>query len=221
VKEDERDDTRKEIGDVYNVPPEVPRASMWEAIRPRLAVDAVSENAKVRPAWQWGTLAAAAAGVVLLIGFGLGRVAQPAGPEVTPPLSVAERPAEPSGATSLVRVAAIRHLAATQTLLFEVGTEAESGAIDPNIATWATQLLTDTRLMLDSSLGDQGDMRALLEDLELILVQVVHASKAGAGLDAEVGRMELQQLTRGMQDNDVLPRIQQLLPPVAAGAVDE
>lgn len=229
---------RARIESSYNTPPEVPREAMWEAIAGQLGseeADSADQQADVvplrraapaRPAWQWGTFAAMAAGITLWIGFGLGR-ATTAGP--TAEIGVAEEsPAEvldvpvqnpaASRAAGVVRMAASRHLAATQTLLAQVGSGVEAGSLDPNVATWANQLLTDTRLMLDSPVGQQGDLRSLLEDLELILVQVVHASRAGT--DGNTGEVELQQLTQGLQDNDVLPRIQELLPPVMAGAAD-
>lgn len=232
---------RKRIEASYNTPPEVPREAMWEAISGQLGsdeVDTADQEADVvplhrtapprpaRPAWQWGTFAAMAAGITLWIGFGLGR-ATTAGPTAEidvaeeSPAEVLDLPAQnpaASRAAGVVRMAASRHLAATQTLLAEVGSGVEAGSLDPNVATWATQLLTDTRLMLDSPVGQQGDLRSLLEDLELILVQVVHASRAGA--DGDTGKVELEQLNQGLQDNDVLPRIQELLPPVMAGAAD-
>lgn len=171
--------------------------------------------------WRRNTLIAAAAGLVLWIGFGLGRATTTETGPTPPTPQVAEVP-EPTRANGdAARFAATRHLAATRTLLTTVGSNAESGSLDPNVSSLATLLLTQTRLILDSSAGRSPEMTLLLEDLELILIQVVHASNAGAGSDTEVGRMELQQLTRGLQDNDVLPRIQQLLPPVMAGVADD
>ncbi len=226
------DRVKDQIGEAYNVPPEAPRDAMWAHIEGQIGSSqtrsARSDDsfADVTPLrnrfarhWRLGTVVAAAASAVLWVGFGLGRATHPALVDSDPIPTLAE--AAPSQVNPIVRVAATRHLAATQSLLTTVGSEAAMGALDPNVAAWASRLLTDTRLMLDSSIAGQGDIRALLEDLELILVQVVHASNAGAGADADVGKMELQQLTQGMQDNDVLPRIQELLPPVMAGAADE
>jgi hypothetical protein len=44
---------------------------------------------------------------------------------------------------------------------------------DTAIQRWARRLLTDTRLLLDSPAGSDARRRALLEDLELVLVQVL------------------------------------------------
>ena len=112
--------------------------------------------------------------------------------------------------------AAARLLASTGTLLTQVEDQASSGALHADAGTWARGLLTQTRLMLDSQ--DVGDnvLRALLEDLELILMQVVTVSGAQEAGDGEVGGFELEQLTNGLRDGDVLPRIQRMLPPVLA-----
>lgn len=226
------------IGEAYNPPPEVPREAMWAQIedqlpKPSESDDVVSlaahraskdSNGAVRIPnyWRRNTLIAAAAGLVLWVGFGLGRATTPEAGPTAPIPQVAEVTA-PARANNddVARFAATRHLAATRTLLTTVGSNVESGSLDPNVASLATLLLTQTRLMLDSPAGREAEMTLLLEDLELILIQVVHASNAGAGSDTDVSRMELQQLTQGLQDNDVLPRIQQLLPPVMAGAADD
>lgn len=239
--------TKAHMKKAYNPPLDVPREAMWEEIASRLpgpSTTSESEDqndvlslaqhregrvglASGAPShWRRNTLLAAAAGVVLWLGFGLGRVTQPgvgpepAGTELAQAPPEAGTPAPASAGQGAAQFATTRHLQATRSLLTAVGSEAEAGAIDPNVASLATMLLTQTRLMLDSSAGRDVEVVRLLEDLELILVQVVHASKAGASGDSEVGRMELQQLTQGLEDNEVLPRIQELLPPVMAGAAD-
>lgn len=222
---DNWDKAKEQIAEAYHNPPEVPRDEMWQAIegrleQPEVEVHSLEAHRRRRPAWGWGTMAAAAAGLVLWAGFGLGRATAPAGDagdqETMPP--VAEAPAVAPQRDSRVRLAATRHLVATRTLLGQVGSGVAAGSINDEVGTWARQLLTDTRLMLDSPAGEQDELRTLLEDLELILVQVVHASNAGKQGDAGVGRMEMQQLTQGLRDNDVLPRIQRMLPPVMGAA---
>ncbi|HEX5971247.1 MAG TPA: hypothetical protein VFY85_04925 [Gemmatimonadaceae bacterium] len=77
---------------------------------------------------------------------------------------------------------------------------------------WARDVLTSTRLLLDSPAGSDPQMRALFTDLELVLAQIVQLS--GAPLQA--GEREL--IERAMRDRDLLPRLRSALP---AGATTE
>ena len=77
---------------------------------------------------------------------------------------------------------------------------------------WARDVLTSTRLLLDSPAAKDPQFRALFTDLELVLAQIVQLS--GAPLDA--GEREL--IERAMRDRDLLPRLRSALP---AGAATE
>jgi len=65
--------------------------------------------------------------------------------------------------------------------------------------------------------GDDPEMEGLLEDLELVLVQIVGAAELGSGQDARM-RTELSLAMRGLEEGEVLPRIQAALPNEMAGA---
>src|SRR5690348_9099602 len=71
---------------------------------------------------------------------------------------------------------------------------------------WARDVLTSTRLLLDSPAANDSQMRALFTDLELVLAQIVQLS--GAPLQA--GEREL--IERAMRDRDLLPRLRSALP---------
>lgn len=77
---------------------------------------------------------------------------------------------------------------------------------------WARDVLTSTRLLLDSPAANDPQMRALFTDLELVLAQIVQLS--GAPLQA--GEREL--IERAMRDRDLLPRLRSAVP---AGATTE
>jgi hypothetical protein len=77
---------------------------------------------------------------------------------------------------------------------------------------WARDVLTSTRLLLDSPAARDPQMRALFTDLELVLAQIVQLS--GAPLQA--GEREL--IERAMRDRDLLPRLRSAVP---AGATTE
>ena len=77
---------------------------------------------------------------------------------------------------------------------------------------WARDVLTSTRLLLDSPAASDPQMRALFTDLELVLAQIVQLS--GAPLQAS----ERELIDRAMRDRDLLPRLRSALP---AGATTE
>jgi hypothetical protein len=73
-------------------------------------------------------------------------------------------------------------------------------------ARWARDVLSSTRLLIDSPAGRDPRLRALLTDLELVLAQIVQLS--GAPLQA--GEREL--IERAMRDRDLLPRLRSAVP---------
>jgi len=193
--------------------------SLEEARRARVAAGVVDEGlpgaareARVarRPAWYrqpWGWAAAAAA--VLVVGIGIGRVTAPGvGPkaEGVPGTAVAISPN-----AEVLRAAAMDHLLNSESLLTLVRADARAGRVEPAVGTWAESLLTQTRLLLDAQGDADPVMRDLLEDLELVLAQIVGVANAGSGDEARV-RSELSLALNGLEESEVLPRIQAVVP---------
>jgi hypothetical protein len=107
-------------------------------------------------------------------------------------------------------MAAVETLVRSEPLLATVRAEASRGAVDAEVGDWARKILADTRFLLDSGLPLDPQVRSLLEDLELVLMQT---ARVGAGeADGPRAREELEILRQGMEDNDVLNRIQAVLP---------
>lgn len=71
---------------------------------------------------------------------------------------------------------------------------------------WARDVLTSTRLLLDSPAANDPQFRALFTDLELVLAQIVQLS--GAPLQAD----ERDLIERSMRERDLLPRLRSVLP---------
>jgi hypothetical protein len=94
------------------------------------------------------------------------------------PASAAE--GGPAGGSAPLRVATEQHLARTEALLAAfaggAGSDAPTAA-EPDGA-WARDLLTTTRLLLDSPAAREPARRALLEDLELVLGQIARLPRA-------------------------------------------
>lgn len=209
MSEGDMDDLSRLLRGEYNPPPEVPRDEMWAAIQgglePRIPGVASLDEARRR---RWAALRrpagwAAAAAAVLVMGVAIGRMTAPAvGPVAEIPLG---------SDASILRVAAVQHLGRSEALLRMVRADAQSGRLDPMVSTWARGLLTETRLLLDSSENQDPAMRELLEDLELVLMQIVGVS-AVPGEDDSRAREELSLALKGLERREVLPRIQAVMP---------
>lgn len=213
MKEEDMDELTRLLREEYNAPPPAPREEMWATIQAGLkdrgtpVVSLDSARAR-RGLWARRSLAwGAAAAAVLVVGFGLGRF--------TAPTPMAEAPANASPDRQVMRLAATDHLERTDALLRMVRADGRRGQLDPAMGPWAESLLSQTRLLMDSMDGDDPSMRALLEDLELVLVQIVGVADT-RGADGAQAREELSLALRGIEENHVLSRIQAVTP---AGSV--
>lgn len=213
MNERDRDELSELLREEYNAPPPTPRDEMWAAIEAGLEPRTTGvRSLDSAPSRRWAALRrplawSAAAAAVLVVGVGIGRLTAPA------PAPVAEAPAfMPNGVDATVlRVAAVEHLGRSETLLRMVRADGRSGRMDPALGTWARGLLTQTRLLLDSSEDQDPAMRELLEDLELVLVQIVGVSQA-SGEDESQVREELILALAGLEQSEVLPRIEAVVP---------
>jgi hypothetical protein len=186
---DERFDRRlREVAQDYHRPPTPPREEMWRAI-----VAARAARRQRRGAWRatlrWGVGIAA----VLALGIAIGRFSAGRG--------AADGGARDQGSGLAYRLAAAQYLTRTEALLTGLRTETRAG--EPAAAQFAAQardLLGTTRLMLDSPAAADLRLRALLEDLELVLAQI-------AQLPARGDREDLQVITHQLEQRSVLLRL--------------
>lgn len=191
----------REVSASYNAPPpssEVPREEMWRHI--------AAERLATRQPRTWSRLTrgpwtlAAAAVVLLAVGIGIGRMAQ--FEMATDP--VARVPASDSGLPGTYDIASARHLTNAEAFVTAVRMSAESPR-DTSIQRWARELLTDTRLLLDSPAGTDGRRRALFEELELVIVQIMQLE------DSRTGDTNVPLLDRTHQDQ-LLTRLRANVP---------
>lgn len=96
--------------------------------------------------------------------------------------------------SSAYQLTAVRHLSEAEALLtsFRARSTADQ-QMDAQLGSWARQLLSNTRLLLDSPVANDPQRRPLLEDLELVLVQIVQLSPGSAPQDRELIEKTLQQ----------------------------
>jgi hypothetical protein len=120
-------------------------------------------------------------------------------------LSVGGRPAVPAAPSDLAyRVAAAQYLSRTEALLTGFRTGART-AIDAQFTAQARDLLTTTRLMLDSPASQDPRLKTLLDDLELVLAQIAQLRLGG---DAEGVRL----INQGLEQRSVLLRLRTAIP---------
>lgn len=74
------------------------------------------------------------------------------------------------------QVASREHLLRAEALVTVVAATPRDVVMDSLMGKWAREMLTNTRLLLDSPAGDDPVRRRLLEDLETLLVQLVQRS---------------------------------------------
>ena len=107
------------------------------------------------------------------------------------------------------RTAAVQTLVQAEALLTAYR-GAEGTTRDPqalrDAARWARDVLSSTRLLMDSPAGRDPQLRTLFADLELILAQIVQLS--GTTLDAR----ERELIDRAMRERDLLPRLRSAVP---------
>jgi hypothetical protein len=193
MSEDRFERLMKDAAATYRRPPAAPLDEMWASIEAEAFGTPL--HAKRRPSLManpWLRMAA-----VLVLGVAIGRgstLARSAAP-TAPIKAVAVQ--DPSDSYSLTTD---RYLVQTVALLVDMPKQLQSGHTDTAFIARANESLTKLRLLMDSPAASNPRLRSLFEDLELVLVQVVHMPKGGSAADASLIR-------QAMQQHDVMPRL--------------
>ncbi|MGH7699794.1 MAG: hypothetical protein ACREMJ_04640 [Gemmatimonadales bacterium] len=192
MTDDRFEELLRDAGRDYHRPPETPREALWERIAAERARRGEAKRVVLLRPWVWGLGVAA----LLALGVGIGRWTAPATPSPGP------------GATDglAYRVAATQYLSRAEAFLTSFRADVRQGGVDARFAAQAGDLLTTTRLMLDSPAAHDATLRALLEELELVLVQIAHLGPVRAEGD------ELDFITQGMEQRGVLTKLRSAIP---------
>ena len=179
----------------YRIPPEPPLDDMWKDIEARAFQSAPAHR---RPPWTIVSVGLAAA---LVLGVALGRLttAFPSGARSVVATADSTRGAMTSAIPPLDRTTS-EVLGRTAVLLSALPNEARDGRNDARFSGQAAELLVTTRLLLDSPAASDARLKALLEDLELVLVQV-------ARLRDGRNREDLELITDALEERNVVPRL--------------
>ena len=209
VPDEKLDRLLAEASREWRVPPAAPLDEMWARVE---AAHFDVPSARRGPGRRWWTMAGAGIAAALVLGVGIGRWTAPAAPRAlarNAAAVVSDAPASVAavGTSGPYAHAATRYLDQTVALLAALpqGTrDARAG----RTAAQASELLTTTRLLLDSPMAaNDPEMRELLDDLELVLAQLARLSETRAR------RSELELINEAIEQREVLPRLRE----VAAG----
>ncbi|MGH7602883.1 MAG: hypothetical protein ACRENK_02675 [Gemmatimonadaceae bacterium] len=202
--DDERfDDLIRNLPRSFDAPPEPPLDEMWTVIENAHFNAPVSVRRRglvsIAP-WM-------AAAATLLIGIGIGRFLPrtAATHGASPPAAIASAKSaatfsDTSAVADAYRDQTSRYLGQTAALLISLPARDANVKADAAFAGKAADLLVTTRLLIDSPAAQDPKMRALLEDLELVLVQV-------ARLRVERSRGDLDLIHQAVEQGDVLSRL--------------
>jgi hypothetical protein len=111
-----------------------------------------------------------------------------------------------STSASAYQITTVRHLSEAEALLTSFRTRsATDQQMDAQLGSWARELLSKTRLLLDSPVANDPQRRPLLEDLELVLVQIVQLSPGSTPQDREL-------IEKTLQHDHVMTRLRTAIP---------
>jgi hypothetical protein len=206
MDENRFDEIVTELPRTFNNPPPPPLDEMWAVIEDahfnaRAAAGGPARGAMSSAPW----LAAAAA---LVIGIGIGHYFPRAStalnnsptPVALAPANSATSSADTSAVAEAYRDQTSRYLGQTAALLISLPSKDARGKTDAVFAGKASDLLVTTRLLMDSPAARDPQMRSLLEDLELVLVQI-------ARLRGEKSKADLDLIHQAVEQGDVLSRL--------------
>ncbi|HVZ48278.1 MAG TPA: hypothetical protein VG916_05815 [Gemmatimonadaceae bacterium] len=190
----------------YNEPPVVPREEMWTAIGAARAEARRASAARHR----W-LMAAAGMAATLVVGVAVGRYGFRESPATVRETAVRVAPVASAASTAAYDVVTQEHLSRAEMLLVAYTDPAVRAPGDSTFARWARDVLSNTRLLLDSPAATDPVRRQLLADLERVLVQMVQKSPAES--DAEARAL----VERSLSHTDMLTRLRSTSAPAANG----
>lgn len=213
MKEDRFDELMRDAAETYRKPVEPDFDAMWKGIEAEHfgGRPGVHTGARRFLTNRWIGIAA-----TLLIGIGVGRASTSLEKNVATVAPAPRMTMTPVVPTRDENIAAqpydpetSRYLGQTAALLTSLPGEVRAGRADAQFVSRAGDLLTTTRLLLDSPAAKDPAMRNLFEDLELVLAQVVRLQNNRST------RTELDLISEALQQRDVLPRLRSAVADIA------
>ncbi len=213
MKKDRFEEILRRASREYNSPPPTPREEMWERIESRRkAGSRIPRTGRRRTRrFVWPVLAAAAV-AVLIFGIwyrypGNREVKIAEAPVVSGKAAAASRRGLSGGGanTGLYRQVTDAFLTRADIVLTRFRTSESTDSSPEKITAWAGDLLTETRLLLDSPAAEDVELKQLLQDLELVLARMVQLGSSH--YDEEQNTRERNRIQDGLNRKDVLMRV--------------
>jgi len=196
MNEDAFEKLLREVTAVYRPPPPAPLGDLWPRVE-REAFDARSRTTPTRWLRRWVPLAAAAA-----LGIVAGRLTAPGAATndtgLETDVSIAQGAPSDAALPDPLQSVTSEYLGETAVLLTALPGQVTQP--DQQFLTQARELLSTTRLLLDSPAVTDPELAGLLEDLELVLVQIARLPAADTAEEANL-------ITETMEFRDVLARV--------------
>ena len=114
------------------------------------------------------------------------------------------------GNEATYQLATMRHFTEVETLLTSYSTSSHDATADAQLASWARDLLSQTRMLLDSPAATDPGRRKLLQDLEVVLVEMSQLSGDAAPVERDL-------IDGSVRGSDVITRLRSAVP--AGGAM--
>lgn len=199
MMEDKFDELMRDAAQTYRKPPQPDFDAMWNVV----ARDSFGANNPARAGRSFRLPRGIGIAATLLLGIGIGRATvtfKSASPTNTRTVVAAAVRTDSLSEPAPYSTETSQYLGQTAALLIALPSEVKAGRANEQFLSRAGELLTRTRLLLDSPAANDPTMRNLLEDLELVLAQVVH-------LENNQNRTELDLINRALEQRDVIPRL--------------
>ena len=100
--------------------------------------------------------------------------------------------------TLAYRLVVLQHLAGSEAMITAFRSSARRGDVDREIVAWSRELLSTTRMLESSTVGQDPMMRRLLEDLDLVIAQIAQYVSRGTNNPDDLDLIEQSINRRGV-----------------------
>jgi hypothetical protein len=218
MSNDRFDELMNDAAETFRRPIEPPIDEMWKAIEAEaFGTRPLSLETRGQERSRWFTNRWVQVAATLVVGVTIGRASSlvgrttPAQPAAVPTVAATTEPAprvETVAMDAPYQEATNKYLDQTAALLVSLPSEVKAGR-SAQFVDRAGELLTTTRVLLDSPAAQDQSMRTLLEDLEMVLAQVVR-------LQGDRGSKELDFINQALKQRDVIPRLRSAVADISA-----
>jgi hypothetical protein len=212
MNDEQFDELMRDAAHTYRLPPDPDFDRLWAGIERRL--DEPKLEIVAPTPWRRRVAPYVGLAATLVVGIGIGRFSMlHAGRSVAHSTSAVQRVASldrGDAPSAPYQTETSAYLGQTAALLIALPAATRGGQADEQFTRRAGDLLTRTRLLIDSPASSDPQIHELLEDLELVLAQIVR-------LKADTtDHTELDLINRALEQRDVIPRLRTAVEDISA-----